>query len=64
MYRLTVVDRSRRHNFRLAGRLVNRATRRAFVGSVTWRIRLAMGVYRYGSDARHVPGRLRVSESP
>jgi plastocyanin len=60
-YRLIVVDRSRRHNFRLAGRLVNRATRLAFVGSVTWRVRLARGVYRYGSDARHVPERLRVS---
>ena len=60
-YRLIVVDRSRSHNFRLAGRLVNRATRLAFVGSVTWRVRLARGVYRYGSDARHVPGRLRVS---
>jgi plastocyanin len=60
-YRITVRDRSRRHNFRLAGRRLNRATGAVFTGSVTWRVRLASGLYRYGSDARRLPGRLRVS---
>jgi hypothetical protein len=55
-----VRDRSARHNFRLAGRGVNRTTGAGFTGSVTWRVRLARGVYRFGSDARRLPGRLRV----
>jgi hypothetical protein len=33
---------------------------RGFVGTVTWRMRLARGIYRFGSDAKRVPGRLRV----
>jgi hypothetical protein len=33
----------------------------AFTGSTTWRVRLVKGLYRFGSDARRVPGRLRVS---
>jgi hypothetical protein len=56
-----VRDRSKRHNFRLAGRGVNRSTGAAFTGSTTWRVRLVKGLYRFGSDARRVPGRLRVS---
>jgi hypothetical protein len=60
VYRVVVRDRSRRHNFRLRGSGVNRATRRPFVGSVTWRLRLSKGTYRFGSDAKRLPGRLRV----
>jgi hypothetical protein len=60
-YRIVVQDRSARHNFRLAGRRVNRTTGADFMGRVTWRLRLAKGVYRYGSDAKRLPGRLRVS---
>jgi hypothetical protein len=60
-YKVTVRDHSRRHNFRLTGRRLNRATGVAFTGSVTWRLRLASGLYRYGSDAKRLPGRLRVS---
>jgi plastocyanin len=60
-YKVTVRDRSRRFNFRLSGRRLNRATGAAFTGSVTWRVRLARGLYRYGSDAKRLPGRLRVS---
>jgi hypothetical protein len=59
-FRIVVRDRSARHNFRLAGRGVNRTTGADFTGSTTWRVRLAKGVYRFGSDARRVPGRLRV----
>jgi hypothetical protein len=59
-FRIVVRDRSARHNFRLAGRGLNRATGADFRGSVTWRVRLARGVYRFGSDARRLPGRLRV----
>jgi Copper binding proteins, plastocyanin/azurin family len=58
-YRIVVRDRSRRHNFRLAGRGVNRTTGTDFAGSATWRVRLAKGVYRFGSDAKRLPGRLR-----
>jgi Copper binding proteins, plastocyanin/azurin family len=59
-YRIVVRDRSARHNFRLAGRGVNRTTGADFTGSATWRVRLAKGTYRFGSDARRLPGRLRV----
>jgi hypothetical protein len=59
-YRIVVHDRSARHNFRLAGRGVNRTTGADFTGSATWRVRLARGVYRFGSDAKRLPGRLRV----
>ena len=45
---------------RLAGRGLNRATDTDFRGTMTWRVRLARGVYRFGSDARRLPGRLRV----
>jgi hypothetical protein len=60
MYRIAVRDRSARHNFRLAGRGVNKTTGADFRGSVTWRVRLAKGTYRFGSDAKKLPGRLRV----
>ena len=59
-YRIVVTDRSARHNFRLAGRGVNRTTGADFRGKATWRLRLAKGVYRFGSDAKRLPGRLRV----
>jgi plastocyanin len=59
-FRVVVRDRSARHNFRLAGRGVNKTTRADFTGSVTWRVKLGKGVYRFGSDAKKLPGRLRV----
>jgi Copper binding proteins, plastocyanin/azurin family len=59
-FRIVVRDHSVRHNFRLAGRRLNRTTRADFAGTVTWRVRLAKGVYRFGSDAKGLPGRLRV----
>ena len=59
-FKIVVRDRSARHNFRLAGRGVNRTTGADFKGLVTWRVKLAKGTYRFGSDAKRLPGRLRV----
>jgi hypothetical protein len=49
-YRITVRDRSRRFNFHLVGRGVNRRTGRAFMGVATWKVQLVRGSYAYGSD--------------
>jgi len=59
-FRVVVRDRSARHNFRLAGRGVRRATGMRFRGSATWRVRLARGTYRFGSDTKRLAGQLRV----
>jgi plastocyanin len=58
-YKLTVVDRSRTRNFHLVGSGVDRRTSKKFTGSVTWRVDLAAGKYRFGSDPR-LSGRLVV----
>jgi plastocyanin len=58
-YRLTVADRSRSRNFHLVGPGVDRRTGKAFTGSVTWRVHLAAGRYKFGSDPR-LTGRLVV----
>ena len=52
VYRIVVHDRSRRDNFDLIGPQsgVRHSTTMTFVGTVTWRLRLVIGVYRYGSD--------------
>ena len=59
-YRITVKDRSSRHEFRLAGRGVNRRTGRAFMGVATWRVKLVRGSYTYRSDLARSKHRLRV----
>jgi hypothetical protein len=59
-YRVLVQDRSRRANFHLAGRGVNRRSGMRFKGSATWTVRLARGTYRFGSDPEPLEGRLRV----
>jgi hypothetical protein len=59
-YRLLVQDRSRRANFHLAGRGVNRRSGLRFKGSAAWTVRLARGTYRFGSDPEPLQGRLRV----
>jgi hypothetical protein len=59
-YRVTVSDRSRTRNFHLAGPGVNRETGKRFTGNVTWRLQLAAGTYRFGSDPR-LSGRLVVT---
>lgn len=59
-YRLTVFDRSRTRNFHLVGPGVNRRTGKAFTGRMTWKLQLAEGTYRFGSDPR-LTGRLVVA---
>ena len=59
-YKLTVVDRSRSRNFHITGPGVNRRTGKSFTGSVTWRLELGAGRYRFGSDPR-LTGRLVVT---
>jgi len=51
-YVITVRDRSRTHNFRLVGPNVRRATTARFSGTVTWRLTLRAGTYRFSSDSR------------
>jgi hypothetical protein len=58
-YKLTVADRSRSRNFHVVGAGVNKRTGKAFTGSVTWRLELAAGKYKFGSDPR-LTGRLVV----
>lgn len=47
VYRITVRDRSRFHNFHLQGPGVNRRTTVPFVGTQTWRVTLRKGTYRF-----------------
>jgi hypothetical protein len=58
-YRIVVGDRSRRANFHLRGRGVNRRTGMQFTGTKAWTVRLARGAYRFGSDPK-LTGTLRV----
>jgi hypothetical protein len=51
-YAVRVRDESRALGFRLQGPGVHRATGARFRGSVTWRVRLRKGTYRYGSGGR------------
>jgi hypothetical protein len=46
-----VRDASRKTGFRLVGPGIRRATGTGFTGSVTWRVRLARGTYRYGAGS-------------
>jgi hypothetical protein len=50
-YLVTVRDSSRRANFHLRGPGLDRRTGLAFVGTVTWRVRLVTGSYTYWSDS-------------
>jgi hypothetical protein len=59
-YRFVVSDRSARHNFRLHGNGVKRATGVRFKGTARWTVRLARGTYRFGTDREPLEGRLRV----
>lgn len=52
LYDLVVRDRSPAAGFVLRGPGVRRATGARFVGSVTWRVRLQRGEYRYGVEGR------------
>jgi len=59
-YRITVKDRSSRHDFRLLGRGVSRRTGRTFTGVATWSVKLVRGSYTYRSDVARSKHRLRV----
>ena len=61
-YRVTVVDSSKTRNFHLVGPGLNRSTSKPFTGTATWRLDLAAGTYRFGSDPK-LSGRLAVSSS-
>ena len=61
LVKIVVRDRSARRGFHFVGEGAKRATGARFTGSQTWRLRLAKGVYRFGSDVRRLPGRLSVS---
>ena len=50
-YAITVSDRSPRSGFSLTGPGVRRATIARFRGTVTWRVRLVRGTYRYGAGS-------------
>jgi hypothetical protein len=61
VYQLTVRDRARRGNFHLVGLSPVRFDRKTgihFIGSVTWKLNLRVGDYRYFSDTH--PARSRV----
>ena len=51
-YAIVVRDRSARAGFRLRGPGVNRSTGVGFRGTVTWRLGLRAGLYRFGSGVR------------
>ena len=59
LYTIVVRDRSRLHNVHLAGAGINRKTRIAGTGTVTWKVRLRRGTLRFYSDAS--PKKLRGS---
>jgi hypothetical protein len=51
-FAITVRDRTKTDNFHLTGPGVNRKTGVAFRGTLTWKVKLVKGLYRYRSD-RH-----------
>jgi hypothetical protein len=57
--KVTVTDSSRTRNFHLLGSGVNRKTGKTFTGKASWRLDLAAGTYKFGSDPR-LTGRLVV----
>jgi plastocyanin len=58
--RITVTDRSKKANFHLVGKGVNKRTGMKFRGTASWSVRLSAGTYRYGSDGRPLGKKLRV----
>lgn len=49
-YSIVVRDRTKAHNFHLVGNGVNRKSGLAFVGTTTWKVKLAAGTLRFFSD--------------
>jgi len=65
-YMVKAIDRSKKQNAHLLGAGVNRRTGIAFVGTVTWKVRLKSGALTYRSDATRPklrPGTVAVSSS-
>jgi hypothetical protein len=62
LYSIVVRDRSPAHNVHLRGAGINRKTRVAGRGTVTWNVRLRKGVLRFYSDAspKKLTGTVRV----
>jgi hypothetical protein len=56
---IIVRDQSRSRFFRLTGKGVTKATRPSFVGTVTWRVALKPGIYRYTCSSE-LGGAIRV----
>jgi Copper binding proteins, plastocyanin/azurin family len=59
-HRLVVRDSSRRANFHVTGKRLNRRTGMRFIGTKTWAVKLVRGRYRFGTDPRPLTGRLAV----
>jgi plastocyanin len=49
-YTITVKDKSNIHNFHLTGPGVNKKTSVAFVGTMTWKVTLKKGTYKFICD--------------
>lgn len=49
-YTIVVRDRTKAHNFHLVGKGVNRKSGIPFVGTTTWKVKLAAGTLRFFSD--------------
>lgn len=62
LYTIVVRDRSKLHNVHIAGAGINRKTRVAGTGTVTWKVRLRKGTLRFYSDAspKKLKGSVRI----
>jgi hypothetical protein len=62
-YSITVRDRSKRHNFHLVGKGVNRKSGLAGMGTLTWKVKLSVGPLRFFSDRspKTVKGSVKVT---
>ena len=62
LYTIVVRDRSKLHNVHLAGAGINRKTKIAGTGIVTWKVRLRKGTLRFYSDAspKKLKGSVRI----
>ena len=62
-YTITVRDRSKLHNVHLVGKGVNRKSGLAAVSTLTWKVNLSAGLFRFFSDRspKTVKGQVRVT---
>jgi hypothetical protein len=59
-FKITVSDRSKKANFHLSGKGVNKRTGMRFKGSTTWTVTLRKGTYAYGNDKLGLNKKLKV----